>query len=383
MTVTLQNTTTANNYNLTNGTNYNLNGQSITPATLTIDNVGVAGKVYDGTATATFTGTPALVSVIPPDNVTLSGGTPTFADKNAGNGKAISFSPAFSLGGAQAGNYTLTPPSGVTANITAKDISVIGVTVAPKIYDGTSDATVTDVSFSGLENGESFANTDYSIASATFDSPNTGIGKTVQVTVTLENTPTAGNYNLTNGNPYNLTGQTIGRANIMLINATIAPKTYDGGVSATVTDVTFSNLSAGESLILNTDYTVTASFTDPNAGIGNRTVRLTVTLLNTSTAGKYSLNVTDYDLTGQSIAKAIPDLEALGVTADLSQAPVKITVPANVVGLGDITVKSSIPGARARMKSASTLPKATTTSPQRPSSSATILSFPRRRSVAK
>jgi hypothetical protein len=67
-------------------------------------------------------------------------------------------------------------------------------------------------------------------------------------------------------------------------------------------------------------------------------------------AGSNFNAVTGLPLTGDFIIdKATPDIEALGVTADLSKAPVRITVPGSVTGLGAITVKyngsTTVPGA--------------------------------------
>jgi hypothetical protein len=236
----------------------------------------------------------------------------------------------------------------VSFTVTKKDIAVNGGTIATETYDGTDAVTVTGVTFDGIETGDLFVlNTDYSVTSAAFTDVNAGSGRTVRMTVTLKNTTTANNYNLTNGTNYDLTGQSIGKANITVSGGTVASKTYDGTTAATITGLTFGGLAGGESLDINTDYTVSAAFTDPNAG-SNKTVRIAVTLLNTPKTGNYNLNVTNFDLTGQSIEKAVPDLEALGVTADLSRAPVRITVPDDVAGLGVITVKyggsTAIPG---------------------------------------
>ncbi|MBT8524338.1 hypothetical protein G6735_08495, partial [Polynucleobacter paneuropaeus] len=40
-------------------------------------------------------------------------------------------------------NYTITQPTGLTANITAKTLTVTGTTVANKVYDGSNTATLT------------------------------------------------------------------------------------------------------------------------------------------------------------------------------------------------------------------------------------------------
>jgi hypothetical protein len=70
------------------------------------------------------------------------GATGAFADKNVGNGKTVTIS-GLTLGGA--GRRQLCPgkPQGTTtANITAKQLTVTGVTASSKQYDGNTSATV-------------------------------------------------------------------------------------------------------------------------------------------------------------------------------------------------------------------------------------------------
>ncbi len=88
---------------------------TITQKELTVD-VAVNNKPYDGTNTATIASA-ALNGVITGDNVTLTNGTPTFSSAEAANDITINFT-AFSTSGDDVGNYILTQPGGVTANIT-------------------------------------------------------------------------------------------------------------------------------------------------------------------------------------------------------------------------------------------------------------------------
>jgi hypothetical protein len=102
---------------------------------------------------------------------------------------------------------------------------------------------------------------------------------------------------------------TVDKKNITIADAAIDPKTYDGTTGVTVTNVTFSGLEYSESLdIDDNDYTVTAAaFTDPNAGSGDRTVEMTVTLSTdpSSPARNYILTTSmPWSLTSQSISKA-------------------------------------------------------------------------------
>ena len=86
-------------------------------------------------------------------------------------------------------------------------LSIESVTLAPKTYDGTTQGTVTAVSFTGVPEGQSLTlGTDYS-ATVVYDSADAGTGKRATVTVTLI-TP---DYSLEK-NTFELTGQTIEKA---------------------------------------------------------------------------------------------------------------------------------------------------------------------------
>jgi gliding motility-associated-like protein len=115
----------------------------ITPIGLTITGVSADNKVYDGTTNAILsTGSGALVGVLPGDAVILnsSGARGYFADKNIGTAKSVS-TALFTLDGADAGNYTLTQPD-LVANITEASLTITGVLVDDKVYDGTTVATL-------------------------------------------------------------------------------------------------------------------------------------------------------------------------------------------------------------------------------------------------
>ena len=66
------------------------------------------------------TGSASLSGVVSGDTVTLdtSVASGSFADKNVGTGKSVTAS-GFAIGGADGGNYSLTQPTGLTADITA------------------------------------------------------------------------------------------------------------------------------------------------------------------------------------------------------------------------------------------------------------------------
>ena len=86
----------------------------------------VANKVYDGSNAAIVSGG-TLVGVVAGENIGLTQAG-TFSSANVGTGLAVTI--ADSLSNNAAGNYTLTQPTGFTANITPKALTVSGTTVA-------------------------------------------------------------------------------------------------------------------------------------------------------------------------------------------------------------------------------------------------------------
>jgi hypothetical protein len=94
---------------------------------LTVNGVLANNKIYDGTTVATLTTGAASVTPLGSDMVTLSsvGATGAFADPNVGVGKPVTVM-GFTLGGADAGNYIVTQPAGLTADITAAALVVNG-----------------------------------------------------------------------------------------------------------------------------------------------------------------------------------------------------------------------------------------------------------------
>jgi hypothetical protein len=81
----------------------------------------VANKVYDGTTAATLS-SGTLSGIIGSDSVTLTQAG-AFASANAGTGVAVNASD--SLGGTAAGNYMLTQPTGLSANITPATLTYV------------------------------------------------------------------------------------------------------------------------------------------------------------------------------------------------------------------------------------------------------------------
>jgi len=164
---------------------------TITAKNLTISGLSGVSKVYDRTTTVTLTGTPVLGTIVSGDDVTLSG-TPVsnFANFNVGNGKGITVT-GYTLTGTQATNYTVSQPTGLTADVTAKALTLTSAAASNKTYDGTNAAVI-----SGNLTGIISPDVVTLSGTGTFASANAGTGIAVTSTSTLTGA-NAGNYTLT------------------------------------------------------------------------------------------------------------------------------------------------------------------------------------------
>jgi hypothetical protein len=160
-----------------------------------VSSVTAANKVYDGTTAATLSGG-TLTGAIAGDSIALSAPAGAFDNKNVGTAKPIALT-GLSLSGSDIGNYTLgSVPTSTTANITAKPLTVSGITAANKVYDGKVDATLSGGTLTGVVAGDSVA---LSAPSGTFADKNAGTAKTVNVTGLALSGTDVGNYTVTAG----------------------------------------------------------------------------------------------------------------------------------------------------------------------------------------
>ncbi|WP_141834073.1 YDG domain-containing protein, partial [Herbaspirillum sp. SJZ107] len=146
----------------------------IAPLPIALTGLTALDKVYDGTRTATISG--SLLEILPGDAVSVDRATGQFADKNAGTGKTVSIS-GVTLAGADARNYAPRGAATVQASITPRAITLAGVTALDKVYDGTRAATLSG----GLT--EVLAGDAVSLHGATgqFADKNAGTGKSVSI----------------------------------------------------------------------------------------------------------------------------------------------------------------------------------------------------------
>jgi hypothetical protein len=266
---------------------------SITPKTLTLSSLQVADKTYDGTTNATVTTAGTLVGKIISDDVSLDNSNVKFADKNAGNNKAIRVDSK--LTGADQGNYTLNVDTGaVTANIARKLLAVTQDGSAQhKVYDGTTTATFSASTVDGVVQGDNVTLSNQ----GNFADKRVGIAKEVTYNRVLTGNDAA-NYTVVSDG---LRGVADITARAITIDATALSKEYDGTLAARVNVSKINNLVAGDEVSLGA---VTGQFDTRDVG-NNKAVTLSGTpTLNGQDAANYVLTVPT-NLTGNITPKAI------------------------------------------------------------------------------
>jgi len=264
--------------------------------TITITGITASSKEYDGNTTADVAGIAAVNDVIDGDKVFVINGTASFANKNVGIGKTVTF-VNFTLGGADAGNYELSAQPSGTANITAKPVTITGLTANNKVYDGNTNATFTGTAaVSGKISSDAVTITN---GTAKFNDKNVGDNKTVIFTGFSISGTDAGNYTLS---------QPSGTANITtpksvtITGVTVANKVYDGTDIATITGTTISGVIGSDNVtVINGN----ATFSSKRVNTGKQ-VTFTNFALDGKDAGNYTLSAQPTRITtGVITAKSV------------------------------------------------------------------------------
>lgn len=152
-------------------------------------------KEYDTTTTAgTGTGNLSVTGIVD-SGVSVTATPVAYTSANVGGQSNVNVNLA--LSGTGSANYKLAASKiSVPCSITPAKLTVTGATVAAKTYDGSTDATVSAVTFSGMKVSDTLTfGTDYT-ASGVFNSANVNDANKVIVTVTLKDTTLAKNYRL-------------------------------------------------------------------------------------------------------------------------------------------------------------------------------------------
>ena len=271
---------------------------NITAKALTITAAVANSKQYDGTVTATvnFAGA-SLVGVASGDSVSIDHAdySASFADETVGTGKPVTVT-GVALSAGDAGNYIVSQPSGLAADITPKSLTG-SFTAENKFYDGTTTATVATSSLPGVIASDVVT---LNVTNAAFDTKAVGSGKTVTADLALSGADAA-NYTV------NATASTQADVTPKALTGsfTAQNRVYDGTTTATVLIRSLSDLIAGDVVSLTGG---TASFGDKNVGTGK-----TVTLSGASLTGVDSAN---YSLS--SVGTTTADISDLGITGSFA-----------------------------------------------------------------
>ena len=337
-TVTFAGLTSSNgNYALNLGTQ----AAAITPADLALQGVSVLNKTYNGNRVALLDGV-AAVTPLSGDvvSVNAAGAGGQFNDKNVATGKPVTVS-GFTLAGADAGNYAVVQPVGLTADITKADLQVAGVIAQNKTYDATVSATL-----GGVASVNALAGDVVSLGgntAAVFSDKNVGNAKAVTASGYSLTGSDAGNYNVLQ--PSGLTAN-IARAALTISGITVDNKTYDANTSATVNAANASKtgLFSQDVVTLN----VSGTFADKNVGAA-KTVNL-VSRYGGADAGNY--NITDQSTATANITKAPLTLAADNVTKIFGNPNPALTVSVRGLVGGETLATSGITGAPSATTSA-------------------------------
>ncbi len=163
----------------------------VSPKELTVINTVAANKVYEGNASATISGA-SLSGLVGSDVVTLGDETSgTFAQASVGTD--IDVTTAMTITGDDASNYTLTQPS-LTADITAKELTITNANAANKVYDGNTTAIISGAALNGVVGSDAVTLEDET--SGTFAQENVGTNLAVTTAMTISGAD-ASNYTLT------------------------------------------------------------------------------------------------------------------------------------------------------------------------------------------
>ena len=269
----------------------------ITQAPLAVTGATAIDKRYDATVVASLSG--GSIAAFAGDAVILSTATVTgsFDSKNVGTGKTVQ-AFGYALTGADAGNYALVQPTGLTASISPATLVVSDMTIADKVYDAGVAATLASGSVRPL--GQDDVRVNLATADARFADKNAGTGKAVRISGLTLVGADAGNYTVVA--PAGLTGN-VTPARLLVSGAQVQDRAYD--------TTTLVALSGGTVTPLGADV-VTLNMGQAVGAVASKTVG----------SGK-SVTVSGYTLSGPDAANyAI--VQPQGLSVDIT--PAKLTI---------------------------------------------------------
>ena len=319
-------------YSVVTGTRYVTLHYTPIPITVT---AAANSKTYDGTTSAAATPTITAGALASGDTATSGGGlhrpetrarektlTPTAIIENAGGNDVTA-------------SYNITFVNSTAGTISAKALTVSGITAASTTYDGTTTAKLGGTAaFQTAEapgTGTTSDGTPYTVDSV---SPGTVTGTLAAKNVGTQNVTTSvavtgsgsGNYTVTP--QAGLTQQVTQMA--LTVTATGVNKTYDGSTSATVT--LSDNRVSGDAV---TDSYTSASFATASVGTG-KPMSVSGISISGGDAGNYSLGNTTASTTANITAATVTVSSGITANNKVYDGTTAATISANNVVLGGV-----------------------------------------------
>ena len=263
--------------------------------------IKLADKVYDGSKKMNVEGTATLEGVLAGDDLTLTGFAESYEadDPNVGV-QSVKIDPTtIVVSGKDAKNYTYIRPElfELTGEITKKPVTVSGLALKEKTYDGTTDAEIEgDAKIDGVIAGETISfepATKYVTLASADAGEGTFLIKKEDIQAGLVGA-TKDNYVV--AEDVAVTGK-INPAEVTIEGeAKLADKPYDGVASMTVADtLTLKGVLPVDEGKVSISYPTSVGIADANAG--HKTAKVTVKL-GGEKAGNYVLKNTEFDAEG-------------------------------------------------------------------------------------
>ncbi|WP_346309077.1 YDG domain-containing protein, partial [Limnohabitans sp.] len=295
---------------------------SVTPKALTVI-ATAADKAYDATLLATVNSINSA-DIIGNDTVNIAYSSANFANKNVARdasggiiGQSVTVS-GLSLSGADAGNYSIASETVTSAKITPKALTV-AVSVADKVYDGGTSATVSAKTSNDIFSGDAvsigFAAANFADKNVARDANGNVMEKTATVSGLSLTGADAGNYSLTSTTATDLA--TIS-AKALTVSVSVGDKVYDAGTAATVSAKTSSDILGGDTVsILHT----AANFADKNVARdpSGQVVNQTATVSGLSLSGTHAGNYVLQNTSAAGSAKITPKALTASLIGNVSK----------------------------------------------------------------
>jgi uncharacterized repeat protein (TIGR02543 family) len=288
---------------------------TVSPKALTISGLTGTNKEYDGATAATFSGTASYDGLENGESFSVSG-TPsaTFTTASVGTNKPITL-----VGYTEpSANYSLTQPS-LSADITAKELTVSSAIATDKAYNGTTTATITGGTLVGVVSPEVLTLTQ----AGNFVSADAGTGISVTGNFSISGT-TSSNYTISqpSGLSANITQALQTITFNTLSNQALGAADYNPGATInTGLTITYTSSNPAVATIVNGNIHLVASgttiITASQAGNGNY-----------AAASDVSQNLTvqqiiaAWDFTGYTSTSTVP---ATNYNANLVSSGINIT----------------------------------------------------------